>query len=107
MDLAHLVAYQTKYFAKMNLTGNPYLIPFDVNRGVLNSVSRFLLGVALVVTWKTLAKPIVLPFYLLSTKLLVCIYQEEAIFQLLIHRHQLEKLDQRQCPMTQIWELVI
>ena len=34
-------------------------------------------------TWKTLAKPIVLPFYLLSTKLLVCIYQEEAIFQLL------------------------
>jgi len=43
----------------MNLTGNPYLIPFDVNRGVLNSVSRFLLGVALVVTWKTLAKPIV------------------------------------------------
>lgn len=59
LDLAHLVAYQTKYFAKMNLTGNPYLIPFDVNRGVLNSVSRFLLGVALVVTWKTLAKPIV------------------------------------------------
>ena len=44
---------------QMNLTGNPYLIPFDVNRGVLNSVSRFLLGVALFVTWKTLAKPIV------------------------------------------------
>ncbi|EMG46624.1 hypothetical protein G210_3120 [Candida maltosa Xu316] len=59
LDLAHLVAYHTKYFASMNEFNDPYLIPFDYDAGIIKHVLRFLLGVVLVVTWKALSKPVV------------------------------------------------
>ena len=59
MDLSHLVAHETGYLYKLNTFGDYFLIPFDSTRGVVNIVARFILGVLLVVVWKSVSKPVV------------------------------------------------
>lgn len=59
LDLAHLVSFRTGYFAATNPQHDPYLVPYDPNSGIVNHILRFVLGVLLVVTWKTLSKPLV------------------------------------------------
>ncbi|RCK60497.1 Dihydrosphingosine 1-phosphate phosphatase LCB3 [Candida viswanathii] len=59
LDLAHMVGYRTGYFAVTNPQGDPYLVPYDYQSGVINHALRFLLGVLLVITWKAVSKPVV------------------------------------------------
>lgn len=59
LDLAHYACVLTGYFAARNVFGDPMLVPFSKDCGVLIMLARFVLGVGLVVIWKTILKPIV------------------------------------------------
>ncbi|KAI5962817.1 LCB3 [Candida theae] len=59
LDLSHLVCYQTKLLFKLNEIGDYFLIPFLNNGGPLKVFARFCLGVGLVVTWKSISKPVI------------------------------------------------
>lgn len=62
LDISHYACILTGYFATKNEYGDPLLIPFNVEKGLLVMLSRFLLGVLLVVIWKTVLKPLVFTF---------------------------------------------
>lgn len=59
LDLSHYVCILTGYFTNKNVFGDPMLIPFDQNCGPFIMIARFILGVSLVIIWKTVLKPIV------------------------------------------------
>ena len=59
LDLTHLVGYQSKIFFNLNDFGDHYLIPFVNDGGPFKILARFLLGVGLVVTWKSISKPVI------------------------------------------------
>lgn len=59
IDLSHYMCVLTGYFTSKNVYGDPMLIPFSQDCGPLIILGRFLLGVGLVVIWKTVLKPIV------------------------------------------------
>ncbi|CAI5757653.1 unnamed protein product [Candida verbasci] len=58
LDLSHLVAFHTKFYLQFNDINDLYLIPFE-NKGIVMLTIRFLVGVTLVVIWKSLSKPII------------------------------------------------
>lgn len=59
LDLSHYLCVLTGYFTDKNEFGDPMLIPFDQNCGPIVMICRFLMGVSLVIVWKTILKPIV------------------------------------------------
>ncbi|RLV92647.1 Dihydrosphingosine 1-phosphate phosphatase LCB3 [Spathaspora sp. JA1] len=59
LDLSGLVAYETQYFAKLNPENDPILLPFDSSQSPIKTIMRFILGVTLVVIWKTISKPVI------------------------------------------------
>ncbi|EGW34694.1 uncharacterized protein SPAPADRAFT_130963 [Spathaspora passalidarum NRRL Y-27907] len=59
LDLSHLVAFKTQYLANLNLHKDPFLLPFDSSQSPWKTVVRFILGVTLVVIWKTISKPVI------------------------------------------------
>ena len=59
LDLAHYLCVLTGFFAKLNAFHDPLLIPYNADSGIIVSVLRFVVGVSLVVVWKTLSKPAV------------------------------------------------
>ncbi|KAG7662413.1 LCB3 [[Candida] subhashii] len=59
LDISHLIAYHTQYFMPTEAHTDPFLLPFDVNQGMMKNIGRFILGVTLVVIWKAISKPII------------------------------------------------
>ncbi|GEQ72292.1 hypothetical protein JCM33374_g5979 [Metschnikowia sp. JCM 33374] len=59
LDLAHYTCVLTGYFAAKNEYGDPLLIPFDSGCSPVVALARFVVGVGLVVLWKSLSKPVI------------------------------------------------
>lgn len=59
LDLSHLIGYQTRLFFNLNDFGDYYLVPFVNNGGTFKILARFFLGVGLVITWKSISKPVI------------------------------------------------
>lgn len=60
VDWSFLAASSTRYFASLNLAKDPYLIPYSFEKlGLVKSALRVLLGMGLVVIWKSISKPLV------------------------------------------------
>ncbi|CAK9438771.1 uncharacterized protein LODBEIA_P29950 [Lodderomyces beijingensis] len=59
LDLSHLICYQTQYLLSDTNLSDYYLVPFDSGKGVLSIVTRFIVGVFLVVIWKSISKPVI------------------------------------------------
>lgn len=58
LDLSHYACVLSNRFAATNAFFDPIRIPFDTSRGPINCLMRFILGVALVVVWKSVLKPV-------------------------------------------------
>lgn len=58
-DLSHYYCILTDYYTPRNVYGDPLLIPFSSDCGLLIMIARFVLGLGLVLLWKTLLKPII------------------------------------------------
>ncbi|KAI5955766.1 LCB3 [Candida jiufengensis] len=59
LDFSHLIARSTKYFYNIDNYGDYYRVPFNVESGLIILGLRFIIGVTLVVIWKTISKPII------------------------------------------------
>lgn len=57
VDLSHYACALTNYFTPTNVDSDPLLIPFRFDCGLLKMAARFVVGIALVVTWKLVLKP--------------------------------------------------
>lgn len=59
LDLSHYACVLTGYFAKTNSFNDALLIPFNADCEPIIMVGRFVLGVVLVIIWKSILKPLV------------------------------------------------
>ncbi|KAK6465555.1 sphingolipid resistance protein [Scheffersomyces coipomensis] len=61
IDMSHYVCVKNGYFLKDFPEGNdPIMIYYSFAKlGIIRSILRFILGVLLVVTWKTISKPVI------------------------------------------------
>lgn len=57
LDLAHYACVVSNHFATAPHY-DPLLVPYDSSRGVVHGVARLTVGVALVVVWKAVSKPV-------------------------------------------------
>lgn len=58
LDLAHYACVVSNHFAA-SPHFDPLLVPYDASRGVVHGAMRMALGVALVVAWKAVSKPVI------------------------------------------------
>lgn len=60
IDLSHYVAHKSLYFTSRNEFQDPIMIHFNyAELGPVKSILRFVVGVTLVVIWKSISKPVV------------------------------------------------
>lgn len=59
LDMSHYACVLSGALLQRNGSDDPLLIPYNPARGILIDLSRFVLGVALVSTWKAVLKPVV------------------------------------------------